>query len=356
MYHLLRPVLFRMEPEAAHHTILALLARMPWSVRLACAPVSPSPALGQTLWGRRFPHPVGLAAGLDKNAVAVPALFQCGFSFVEVGTVTPRPQPGNPKPRLFRLPADEALINRMGFNNDGADLVAQRVHRWRGLGIIGVNLGKNKTTPNDAALEDYLANVRVFCAIADYLVINVSSPNTPGLRDLQAQEQLVPLVRAVLAERDRLTEGSRPPLLVKLAPDLSDEDLAELAVALTNIGVDGLIATNTTIARPKLHTPFANEPGGLSGKPLRERATAVVRQLYEATRGKIPIIGSGGVFSADDAYEKIRAGASLVQVYTGFIYRGPGIVREIADGLAQRLARDGFEKIEEAIGADHRGR
>jgi dihydroorotate dehydrogenase len=356
VYRLLRPILFRIDPEAAHHLTLAVVSRVPWAAGLAVGNVREHPSLRQSLWGRAFAHPVGLAAGLDKNAVAVPALFRCGFSFVEVGTVTPRPQPGNPKPRLFRLPADEALINRMGFNNDGAVAVAGRVRRWRGMGVIGVNLGKNKVTPNERAQDDYLTLVQVFAPLADYLVINVSSPNTPGLRDLQTQEHLLPLVQAVSAARDRFALADRrPPLLVKLSPDLADADLEDLAIALEQAGVDGLIATNTTITRPALTTPDVQETGGLSGRPLRQRATEVIRLLYRATGGRLPIIGSGGVMSADDAYEKIRAGASLVQVYTGFIYRGPRLVREMVDGLAERLARDGFTHIREAIGADHRG-
>ncbi|WP_197029380.1 quinone-dependent dihydroorotate dehydrogenase [Alicyclobacillus macrosporangiidus] len=357
VYRMLRPILFRIDPEAAHHLTMAALSRAPWAAGLAAGKVQEHPSLHQSLWGLSFAHPVGLAAGLDKNALAIPALFRCGFSFIEVGTVTPRPQPGNPKPRLFRLPADEALINRMGFNNDGATAVAGRVRRWTGLGVIGVNLGKNKGTPNERAHDDYLALVNVFAPMADYLVINVSSPNTPGLRDLQTQEHLLPLVQAVSAARDRVAPPERrPPLLVKLSPDLADADLQSLAIALAQSGVDGLIATNTTITRPALATPGVQEAGGLSGRPLRQRATEVVRLLYRATGGRLPIIGSGGVISADDAYEKIRAGASLVQVYTGFIYRGPRLVQEMVDGLAERLARDGFSHIREAVGADHRRR
>ncbi|MBX6353795.1 MAG: quinone-dependent dihydroorotate dehydrogenase [Thermoflavifilum sp.] len=358
MYGMLRPLLFRLDPERAHRLVVrgvsmgAPLATW-WGRRLPDAPV-----LRQRLWDREFPHPVGLAAGLDKNGEAINAWLAMGFSFIEIGTVTPRPQPGNPKPRLFRLPEDEALINRMGFNNAGAAAVRRNLLARRRRGLVGVNLGKNKTTPNEAAASDYLAVLEAVHPLADYLVINVSSPNTPGLRDLQAESELIPLVRAVLERRDALHEVSldriqphRPPVLVKLAPDLADDTLIRLAKALMDAGVDGLIATNTTIARPNLRSRHRDEPGGLSGRPLCARSTAVIRLLYRATEGRLPIIGSGGVMDADSAYEKILAGASLLQVYTGLIYRGPALIRDIVTGLEARLARDGFSHLRDAVGA-----
>ncbi|MCL6637171.1 MAG: quinone-dependent dihydroorotate dehydrogenase [Alicyclobacillus sp.] len=355
MYTWIRPLLFQLDPETAHHLTLASLSVVPGAARWLARPVQPSPRLRQRLWHLDFPHPLGLAAGLDKDGVAIPAWAGCGFAFAEVGTVTPRPQPGNPRPRLFRLPADGALINRMGFNNRGGAALRQRLLKLPARPCwIGVNLGKNKDTPNAQAADDYAQLVRTLADVADYLVINVSSPNTPGLRDLQAQSELLPLVRRVLAERSAVAGPSarpQPPVLVKLAPDLADDDLTELAASLLQAGVDGFIATNTTLARPRLQSAHAGEAGGLSGRPLRARATAVVRQLYQVTRGRVPIIGCGGVFSAADAYEKICAGANLVQIYTALIYRGPQVVSEIVRGLDDLLARDGWPSLQSAVGS-----
>ncbi|MCL6452248.1 MAG: quinone-dependent dihydroorotate dehydrogenase [Alicyclobacillus sp.] len=355
MYRVIRPLLFQLAPERAHCLTLAALARTPRLARLACAPVPTIPTLTQELWGLRFPHPIALAAGLDKNAEAVEGFFHVGFSAVEVGTVTPRPQPGNPRPRLFRLVEDEALVNRMGFNNDGADAMASRLAHTRRLGIIGVNLGKNKTTPNARAVDDYLTSMRRLYEVADYFVMNVSSPNTPGLRDLQAAQALLPLVQAALDERDRLARAlsaPRRPVLVKLAPDLADDVLEDVCHQLALAGVDGLIATNTTVERTGLHSQHQRETGGLSGRPLFSRATEVVRLAYRATGGQLPIVASGGVFDASDAYAKVLAGASLVQLYTALIYRGPGVVGELVRGLAQRLRADGYAHLQEAIGRD----
>lgn len=361
MYSLLRPLLFRMQPERAHHLIMSTLRFWPNAASLFSPKFTPAHFLTQSLWGMSFPHPIGLAAGLDKDAVALDGLLASGFSFLEVGTVTPKPQPGNPTPRLYRLVEDEALINRMGFNNRGVEVMKEHLKKRRKRGIIGVNLGKNKVTPNEHAVDDYLSLLDALYPIPDYVVLNVSSPNTPGLRDLQSEAALVPLVQQVLQKRDEQYEMHRDkiwprytPVLVKVAPDLPNETLVSLAQALSDLGIDGFIATNTTIARPQLQSAHQQESGGLSGRPLRERSTEVVRLLYQSTRGQVPIIGSGGVFTAEDAYQKIRAGARLVQVYTGFIYRGPGIVKEIVEGLATLLKRDGFENLEEAVGVDAR--
>lgn len=357
MYSLLRPLLFRMSPERAHTLTLHTLSTFPWFARLVAPRWTATPSLHQTLWNQPFPHPIGLAAGLDKNGVAVDGLFGCGFSHVEVGTVTPRPQPGNPQPRLFRLKEDEALVNRMGFNNDGAPSLCNRLKNRRMKGVVGVNLGKNKDTPNEEAGNDYVTSLQSLYSYADYIVINVSSPNTPGLRDLQSESALVPLVAAVIQERDAQYEARkdrirphRPPVLVKLAPDLSDDAIASLASSLVQAGVEGFVATNTTIERKQLQSPSRTESGGLSGKPLAQRSTDVIRLLYQTTAGQVPIIGCGGVFSAHDAYEKILAGASLVQIYTGFIYRGPRIVREISMGLSSLLAADGYASVADAVG------
>jgi dihydroorotate dehydrogenase len=357
MYPLLRQILFRLDPEQAHRLTIHTLARLPGISRLVTGPISASPAMQQTLWGLKFSHPIGLAAGLDKDGIAIDGLLACGFSFLEVGTVTPRPQPGNPRPRLFRLPEDEALINRMGFNNQGAAALRRNLLRRRRPGVIGVNCGRNKTTPNEQAAADYLEVMETVYPLADYIVINVSSPNTPGLRDLQAEEALIPLVRQVLDRRDALYQANtalaphRPPVLVKLSPDLADEALVLLAERLAEAGVDGLIATNTTIRRDGLTAPARTESGGLSGRPLKSRSTEVIRLLYAALEGRVPIIGCGGVSSAADAYEKICAGASLVQIYSGFIYKGPRLIQEIIRGLENRLAEDGYAHIREAVGS-----
>lgn len=362
MYSIIRPLLFQMDAERAHRLVLSSLSVMPWLGRIATKPISHSPVLHQSIWDLPFKHPICLAAGLDKNAEAVAGFFQVGFSAVEVGTVTPLPQPGNPSPRLFRLVDDEALINRMGFNNVGAQTMLRNLQGTSRRGVVGVNLGKNKWTDNEAAAADYTVLVRTLYDVADYFVLNVSSPNTPGLRDLQALDSLLPLIRAVRQERDAIAQRhSRsdpavpkhvPPILVKLAPDLSDGELEELSQQLALDHVDGLIATNTTISRSQLTHRSANEAGGLSGRPLKQRSTEVIRLVRQATNGTVPIIASGGVFTAADAYEKIQAGASLVQIYTAIIYRGPEVVEEIVNGLEEYLQRDGFRHIRDAIGTE----
>jgi len=362
LYALARPLLFQLPPETAHH--LALRALSLWQAALQrhpAPPAPPDPLLDQTLWGLRFPHPLGLAAGFDKNGALPHVWSALGFAFAELGTVTALPQPGNPAPRLFRLPAERALINRLGFNNAGAQAVAAalaaRLAGGRPPIPLGINLGKSKVTPLEGAADDYCASLRVLHRLADYLVLNVSSPNTPGLRDLQAEAQLAPLLAAVQAENRRLAGAidiAPRPLLLKIAPDLADEALPAVIAAVRAHDVAGIIATNTTIDRrglPKGH-PLAGEAGGLSGAPLRARATAVVRALYTLSDGALPIIGVGGIASGADAYEKIRAGASLVQAYTGFVYGGPTFARDGVAELRALLARDGFSRITQAVGVD----
>jgi dihydroorotate dehydrogenase len=350
MYRLLRSILFFFPAEGVHHFSmkgLRLLCGL-WPLRLlvrwSCRPEEEK-GLARELFGLRFPNPVGLGAGFDKNALYLRELAALGFGFVEIGTVTPLPQDGNPKPRLFRLPEDQALINRMGFNNDGVEVIAERLHRLRagpnGSLIVGGNIGKNKVTPNEEAWKDYELCLKVLFSWVDYFVVNVSSPNTPGLRELQDKEAL----RRILVNLQRVNteygryHGVRPrPLLLKIAPDLNEQQLDDVVGLALEIGLDGLVAANTTVSREGLLTPAqqveAIGAGGLSGAPLRERATSVVRYLAEKSGGRIPIIASGGIFSAADVREKIDAGASLVQVWTGFIYEGPFIVPRICRGLS----------------------
>ena len=347
LYRLARPLLRALPPESAHRLTLSALA-----AGLAGRQCRPDPpALHQRLWGREFPNPVGIAAGFDKDAEAPDALLRLGFGFVETGTVTPRPQNGNPKPRLFRLAEDQAVINRMGFNSAGLDcIVARLARRDDGRGIVGVNLGRNRDSAD--AATDYVEGVRRTAAVADYLVINVSSPNTPGLRDLQARAVLEALLRRVLEARERT--GAAPPLLVKIAPDLNPEQRADIAAVALAAGIDGIIIANTTVARPGgLNNRHAAEAGGLSGRPLFAPSTALLAEFYRLTKGRLPLVGVGGVASAADAYAKIRAGASLVQLYTALVFHGPGLLGEIKAGLAELLRRDGLPSIADAVGADH---
>ncbi|HKS88726.1 MAG TPA: quinone-dependent dihydroorotate dehydrogenase, partial [Stellaceae bacterium] len=314
LFALARPLLRALPPETAHRLTLAGLA-----LRLGGRARKPDPPiLAQRLWGRDFPNPVGIAAGFDKDARASDALLRLGFGFVEIGTVTPRPQPGNPRPRVFRLVEDGALINRLGFNSGGLDHVVARLgRRRRDGGIVGVNLGKNRDSTDAAA--DYAEGVARAAPLADYLVINISSPNTPGLRDLQARDELAELLRRVLRAREE--SGARPPLLVKIAPDLSAEERTDIAEVTLASGIDGIIVSNTTIARPVgLKSAAAGEAGGLSGKPLFASSTALLADMYRLSEGRLPLIGVGGIASAADAYAKIRAGASLVQLYTALVY------------------------------------
>lgn len=360
--YIAKPLLFKMDPERAHHLVIGGMSK---AGRIPGVPallrgiygVGENPALKTELFGLSFHTPIGLAAGLDKNAEAVSGLSSVGFGFMEVGTVTPKGQPGNEKPRMFRLPPDEALINRMGFNNKGADSMLHSLEALRKRPIpVWVNIGKNKVTPNEQAQDDYLSCLRTLYPVADLFVINISSPNTPDLRNLQHGDELKSLLQAAVSDMKRLNaeHGRDKAVLVKIAPDVSDAELEQMTNTIMASGVSGIIATNTTLSRMGAEHSNRLEAGGLSGRPLEERSTQVVSQLYRLTNGSIPIIGSGGVFSAEDAYRKIRAGASLVEIYTGFIYRGPGVNRDLAAGLARLLARDGFRHISEAVGADHR--
>ncbi|GHF46648.1 dihydroorotate dehydrogenase [Deinococcus metalli] len=356
---LAKPLLFRLDAERAHHLTLDLLeqaSRVPGWPALARAVTAPADArLAQTVWGQSYASPVGLAAGLDKNGVAVPAFGALGFGFLEVGTVTPLAQPGNDRPRLFRLPPDDALINRMGFNNDGAGALHGRLAALGTRPVpIWVNIGKNKVTPNEDATSDYLTCVRTLQEVADAFVVNVSSPNTPGLRALQAADDLALLLRAVVAEVDagRVRTLRRPPVLVKLAPDLHPDDFGASVQAALDAGAQGVIVSNTTLSRDGLTHPHRAEAGGLSGRPLTRRSTDLVRGAYRITRGRIPLVGVGGIFSAQDAYDKLRAGAALVEVYSALIYRGPGLVRDLNRGLARLLERDGMSSVTDVIGVD----
>lgn len=356
---LVKPFLFRMDPERAHHLTIGgvhAAGAVPGMTALMRAmygsPVDP--VLATTLWGLPFANPIGLAAGLDKNAEAIPGFSAMGFGFLEVGTVTPRPQPGNEKPRVFRLPEDRALINRMGFNNIGAAEMAKALRATRRRKVpVCVNIGKNKLTANEEAAEDYRACIRLLYREADLFAVNISSPNTPNLRALQHGEELRQLLAAVsdeMAKQAALVGEPVKPVLLKLAPDLTDEMLESIAgVALSN-GISGLIATNTTISRTGLRHRHARETGGLSGAPLKGRANEVVRLLYRTTGGQLPIVGSGGIFTTEDAYERIRSGASLVELYTALIYEGPGVTRTINKGLAERLRADGFTAVSQAVG------
>lgn len=335
-YALLRQLLFLLPPEVAHEVSLhslKLLCRGPIASALrARAPLSPVEVMGL-----HFPSRVGLAAGLDKNAEYIDALGALGFGFIEVGTVTPRPQPGNPAPRLFRLPAAEALINRMGFNNQGVEYFLEQVCQARREGfLLGLNIGKNFDTPVENALDDYLTGLRAVYPHADYVTVNISSPNTQGLRSLQHGAALDALLAGLTQEQARLTQahGRHVPLAIKVAPDLSDEEIIDVADALRRHRIDALIATNTTLSREGVEgLPHAEETGGLSGRPVFARSTRVLEKFGQALAGELPMIAAGGIMSGEDAAAKIKAGASLVQIYTGFIYRGPGLIREIAQRL-----------------------
>lgn len=334
MYGLARPLLFRVDPERAHAATLRAMRLVGASAlaRRAVGAMFATPSRPVEVFGLTFAHPVGLAAGYDKDGVALGGLGALGFSHVEVGTVTPRPQPGNPRPRVFRLAEDRALINRLGFPSRGADVVAAELGRPRPPGlVVGVNVGKNKDTPLDDAPAEYAALVTRFAPLADYLALNVSSPNTVGLRQLQGRAALEALLAPVVAARDALSP--RVPLLVKLAPDLDDAALDAALGAMLDAGVDGVIATNTTTDRAGLRSVAAAEAGGLSGRPLAARATAMVAEIHRRTGGRLPIIGVGGVATAADARARLDAGATLVQLYTSLVYEGPGVVRRIVRGL-----------------------
>jgi dihydroorotate dehydrogenase len=389
----LRPALFRQDSEAIHNRTLAALG---WASRYdsvceALMTFYAAPILPVEAFGLKFPNPVGLAAGMDKHAVAVPGWAALGFGFSELGGVTWHGQPGNPAPRMFRALADEALINRMGFNNPGASVVAATLARWKASGRwpahpVGINLGKSKITPLEKAAEDYASSLRALWSHADFFVVNVSSPNTPNLRQLQDKEALDEILAALQEVNTKCsvfsiqysvgqaTDGEpqasrtasqvpRPtalpkPILVKVAPDLSFEALDEILELVTPRRLAGIVAVNTTIARPLatdagLQRVYA-ETGGLSGRPLRARSTEVIRHLYRQTRGQLPIIGVGGIFNAADAWEKITAGASLVQIYTGLVYEGPALARDIVTGLTERLKERGMTQLKQAVGSETR--
>ncbi|MCB1681507.1 MAG: quinone-dependent dihydroorotate dehydrogenase [Alphaproteobacteria bacterium] len=355
LYRLARPVLFKLEPEKAHRMTLKFMKSglMPVPQRIKAS------ELEQTLWDLRFPNPVGLAAGFDKNAEVIRSVLEMGFGFMEAGTVTPLPQAGNPLPRVFRDPGSESIINRMGFPGEGSKVFASNFDRYKSEdvpppGVVGINIGMNKDQKEPAA--DYNALIRAFAPKADYLTVNISSPNTPGLRNLQEQDALQNLLTSLVETLNHATgDLAPPPLLVKLAPDLTDEQQQQIADVLLDVRISGVVLTNTTTSRPPaLPKSFASQSGGLSGKPLRSLSTQTIRNFYRLTGGKLPIIGVGGIFSGKDAYEKIRAGASLVQLYTGLVYRGPEIASSICRELIGRLNKDGFAHISEAVGADHR--
>jgi len=333
LYDLARQGLFCLPAETSHDVTLRMLS-LAQRLRLLDAFAARVPQKPVELFGLRFANPVGLAAGLDKNGDCIDAFAALGFGFIEIGTVTPRPQPGNPRPRLFRLPARQAIINRMGFNNHGVDYLVERVKRSSYRGVLGINIGKNKDTPNENALDDYVACLRKVHDHAGYVTVNISSPNTPGLRTLQHGDALRTLLDGLARERERLAtaSGRRIPLLVKIAPDSSEPEIAAIAAALLEFGIDGVIATNTTSSREGVEgLPHAGEQGGLSGAPLTARSSHVVSLLARELAGRMPIVGVGGILSAADALQKRDAGASLVQVYSGFIYRGPALVREVVD-------------------------
>lgn len=333
------PLLFRFDAETIHHTVTAALKfvfKIPGVSTLSRRWFVPrDERLARTVFGVRFPNPVGLAAGFDKNAELVNELSDLGFGFIEIGTVTPQPQPGNPRPRLFRLKADQGLINRMGFNNQGVRAVAERLRNRRPGLLVGGNIGKNKDTPNETALADYLISFRELFDTVDYFAVNVSSPNTPGLRALQDKEPLLRLLNALQTENHR--NAHPKPILLKIAPDLTDAQLDDIIAIVQETKIAGVVATNTTISRDGLQTSQRAVAdmgaGGVSGPPVRNRATEVIRYLHEKSGGAFPIIGVGGINSADDALEKLRAGASLVQLYTSFIYEGPGVAGQICRGL-----------------------
>lgn len=334
-YALVRPALFALDAESAHHLTLGGLKALQ-RLGLARAPRAHPLQCARSVMGLTFPNPVGLAAGLDKNGAYIDALATLGFGFIEIGTVTPRAQPGNPRPRLFRLPEAGAIINRMGFNNLGVDALVENVHRARWRGILGINIGKNFDTPIDHAAKDYVSCLRKVYGIASYVTVNISSPNTKGLRDLQGTDQLEMLLAAVANERGSLAAsyGRRVPLALKIAPDLASAEIAAIADLVRTFEIDAVIATNTTIDRAGVAaSPCASEAGGLSGAPLSHRSTDVVSELVAALGSNVPVIGVGGIMTAADAHSKAAAGASLVQLYTGLIYNGPGLVAQCIDAL-----------------------
>jgi dihydroorotate dehydrogenase len=359
---LVRPALFAQDSEEIHNRTLTALGRISRHESLcdALATFHSSPKLPVGAFGLKFPNPVGLAAGMDKQAAAVPVWPALGFGFSELGGVTWHAQPGNPAPRMFRAVEEEALINRMGFNNPGAEALARKLADWRALGRwpdhpVGINLGKSKITPLENAAEDYANSFRLLRSHADFFVVNVSSPNTPNLRQLQDKSALDEILAALQEVQGSTTTPATKPILVKVAPDLAFEALDEILELVIPRNVAGIVATNTTIVRPATSEPRLQavyaETGGLSGKPLRTRSTEVIRHLYRQTKGALPIVGVGGIFTAADAWEKIVAGATLVQLYTGLVYEGPGVVGDIVRGLQERLDQRAMTDLTQAVGS-----
>lgn len=354
-YPLFRRLAFTLDPETAHRLSIAAL-KLLQAGQAKPAPALTHPLLTQDLWGIRFPNPVGLAAGYDKNAELPLVWSRLGFGFAELGTLTAHAQPGNQRPRIFRLPRHRALINRLGFNNAGADATSARLAPLLSTPRpvpLGFNIGKSRITPIEGATDDYCRSCAAVFPFADYLVVNVSSPNTPELRTLQEPDRLARLLEALLTRIHELAHAANTtptPLLVKIAPDLMHEQIVEIVRLARDVGVAGLIATNTTVERPGLESA-SHEAGGLSGRPLAARATEVVRLAYQASEEKLPIIGVGGIFSAEDAYERIRAGASLIQIYTGLVYEGPFLARRVVRGLIRILEREGVSRLPQAVGS-----
>lgn len=369
---LVRPILFMLDPETAHRAGVRA-AGLPWILRKLGGMVDSSERpeeLRTTVWGLKFDNPIGMAAGWDKNAESIDGALDMGFGFVEIGSVTPKPQDGNPKPRVFRLKADKCVINRYGFNSEGHDRVRDRLQQRlsnadTSTGLLGVNLGKNKTSPS--AVDDFCNGVRKLGEFGDYIVVNVSSPNTPGLRSLQGKKELNELLSAVKQTRDELFELSNAgmsgdpfarkptPLLVKIAPDLNNDDMEDIADVCKDVKIDGIIVSNTTLARPDtLVSKERKERGGLSGAILMDHSTKILSEMYRLTDGKIPLIGAGGVQSGADAYRKIKAGASLVQLYSSLVYKGPAMIPRMKRELAELVKADGYQFVHEAVGADHR--
>jgi dihydroorotate dehydrogenase len=337
LYRLARPAMFALDPELAHRATISALRWMPEK------PVRFADALASTVAGIEFPSPIGLAAGFDKDAEVPDAVLSLGFGFAEVGTITPKPQAGNPKPRLFRLVEDGGVINRMGFNNEGHSDALTRLQSRKRRGIVGVNVGANKNSTNWIA--DYVTGVERMSPVADYITVNISSPNTPGLRGLQDKGALDDLLAAVMAKRTA-------PIFLKVAPDLDKQGIDDVVAVAAKHRIDALIVGNTTISRPPLQSRHHGESGGLSGVPLRALAMEKLRAFWAASGGAIPLIAAGGIDSADEAYARVRAGASLVQIYSGLVYHGPGLAKKVADGLAEHLARDGFKHVADAVGVE----
>ena len=379
-FALIKPILFQVDPEKSHNYAVEA-AKLPKSIRNAFGMVyrggidqsKLETNLKSEVWNLKFANPIGLAAGFDKHGECIDGMFDLGFGFVEIGSITPKPQRGNDKPRVWRLKKDEAVINRYGFNSDGHELVKFRLEdrlsnmNRSSYGKLGINLGKNKYVKQNDAVNDYIKGIENFTEFADYLVINISSPNTPGLRDLQRREIIHDLLSKVKIKRDSVHDAifakspmascvkckpPPPPLLVKIAPDLKDNEIEDIAFVVREVGIDGIIVSNTTISRDNLKSDekVTSEYGGLSGKPVFEKSNQVLKKMYKATEGKVPLIGVGGVSSVEDAYQKIKCGASLVQIYTGMIYNGPILIHEMIDKLDEMVKNDGYKHFTEAIG------